>query len=309
MYRRHAALIHLINQWAPQVSFELDGKHPCIRIEPEKLRLCGLATDQDNADLFHALRPMLSANVRTEYFRLIKDFVTRWLYPHMRPDCAPEGYDLDGLHGMHGQHKDSIRDIPDAAARDRLVRAFRPGAEDVVIDCGAFLGFGAIRMGRDVRRGRVLAIEASEECHALLSQNVEINGAANVTPIHKGIWKAECEIPLEKTHAQGNSLFREVQVGTRQETINTATIDGLVNEFKLGRVDMLSLTLNGAEPEALEGATATLTRLRPRIRAAGWYSRDGQKIGDVIKPQLERFDYDVFVGPRHNVMALPRELR
>ena len=79
-------------------------------------------------------------------------------------------------------------------------------------------------------------------------------------------------------------------------------------ENKLDKLDMLSLTLNGAEVEALGGATETLTNLRPRIRLAGWYTRDGKKISEITKKIIEKYDYRVFVGPRNNVMAIPIEM-
>ena len=67
---------------------------------------------------------------------------------------------------------------------------------------------------------------------------------------------------------------------------------------------LLSLTLNGAEVETLAGAAETLTHFRPRIRLAGWYSRDGRKIWQITQEQLAGHGYDVFVGKRGNVMAL-----
>ena len=69
---------------------------------------------------------------------------------------------------------------------------------------------------------------------------------------------------------------------------------------------MLSLTLNGAEVEALEGAKQTLKNLRPRIRLAGWYSRGGKKISELAREQLLTFGYQVFIGPRGNTLAVPR---
>ena len=67
---------------------------------------------------------------------------------------------------------------------------------------------------------------------------------------------------------------------------------------------MLSLTLNGAEIEALEGATETISRFKPRIRLAGWYKRDGELICDLTKKQLEKHGYKVIIGPRNGVCAI-----
>lgn len=305
--RRHAALLDAIRAAVPTLAFGDDGATPWIAARDQNLKLYGFATEPANAELYDLLRPALPSGLKREYFRLAKDYVTRWLYPHMRPDLYLGNYSIDQLHGFHGQHKDTVCNITDAAARDRLTRAFQPAEDDVFIDCGAFLGFGSIRLGRDAPKGRVFAIEASGDCFALLKRNVDVNGAANVVPMHNGIWNDETDFALEKTYAQGNSLVPEVQAGSGQETVRTITVDGIVAKFSLDRLDMLSLTLNGAEIEALQGADKALSRLRPRIRAAGWYSRGDRRIADLLPPILEAYEYDVLVGPRGNVMALPRE--
>lgn len=307
LYRRHAALIDVIQQHIQNLSFGCEDGKMFVVDREQNVKLYGFATEPSNAELFDIVRPALPASLDREYFRLAKDYVTRWLYPHMRPDLALEGYTVDQLHGLHGQHKDTIHNISDPGSRNRLMRAFQPGREDVLIDCGAFLGFGSIRMARDVPGGRVIAVEASGDCHALLKRNVDSNGATNVTPLHRGVWNAESEITLEKTYAQGNSLVTEVLQGDDFETVKTITIDEIVTAQGLQRVDMLSLTLNGAEVEALQGATKTLSELRPRIRAAGWYSRGNRRIAEILRSELAPYNYDVFVGPRNNFMALPKE--
>jgi len=304
---RHAALLDAIRAAAPHLRFGADGGVPWIASSEANVKLFGFGTEPKNAELYDILKPALPPAVRKESFRLAKDFVTRWIYPHMRPDLGPQGYPLDRLHGLHGQHKDNIASIDDPAARDRLARAFRPSPADVIVDCGAFLGFGSIRMSRDTPEGRVIAVEASSDCHALLQRNVDVNGARTVTPLHRAIWNAESEFTLEKSYAQGNTLVAEVQRGETHEKVKTISIDRIVSEHALSRLDMVSLTLNGAEVEALQGAKDALTRLRPRIRAAGWYSRGGRRIAGILRDELAPYEYDVFVGPRNNFMALPRE--
>ena len=70
---------------------------------------------------------------------------------------------------------------------------------------------------------------------------------------------------------------------------------------------MISLTLNGAEVEALNGATRTISNLRPRIRLAGWYQRNNEFICDVCKQYLEKLDYFVYIGKKKGVLAIPKE--
>lgn len=305
---RYGGLLADLHRLVPELKFgDTDGT-PWVEQKQTGLRLHGFWTEPENADAYDLLRPELPAGLEKPFFRLAKDYLTRFEYPHMRPDLKPVGFTVEQLWGFHGQHKDAIADYPDAASRERLMRAFTPRQDDVFIDCGAFLGFGDIRMSRDAAGGRIVAVEANKDCHALLARNLAHNGIKTVTARHNGVWKEAGTLNLETGYAQANSLVEEVHKGERQQIVETISIDGIVVAEKLGRLSMLSLTLNGAEVEAIEGAVDTLTRLRPRIRLAGWYSRGGEKIGQITKRQLEAYDYDVFVGPRGNTMALPKEL-
>ncbi|MGE0093995.1 MAG: FkbM family methyltransferase [Alphaproteobacteria bacterium] len=294
-----------IDKLAPRLSYGQDGDTPWIELEGGP-RFHGFATEKANLEVFHLLRGDLPAAIPKTHFRLVKDCLNRYVYPHMRPDLKPIGYAVEAMFGFHGQHKDAIADQP-PETHAALNEAFRPKRGEIFIDCGAFLGFGELRIAPEIGDGHLYAIEASAACHALLQRNMTHNRIGNVTALHRAAWKEATELELETTEAQGNSLIGEVQKGVRKERVRTVSIDGLVEEFRLQRLDMLSLTLNGAEVEALEGAAHALRVLRPRIRLAGWYTRGGEKIWRLTKAHIEPHGYRVFVGPRGNVMALPQE--
>lgn len=303
---RYAVLLAELAALDARVRYGADGAVPWIELEGGP-RLHGFATEPENRDIHELLRRHMPARMPATHFRLMKDCVTRFLYPHMRPDLKPDTRDAEALFGFHGQHKDAIADLDDAAARAALMAAFAPKAGECIVDCGAFLGFGDLRLAPDVAPGRIVAIEANRGCFELLQRNLAHNKATNVTALHNAVWSGEGELELESTYAQGNSLLAEVQEGTRKEKVRTISVDMAVAAHGLSRVDMLSLTLNGAEPEALDGAARTLRELRPRVRLAGWYTRGGEKIWSLAKPRLEAHGYRVFVGRRSNVMALPAE--
>jgi FkbM family methyltransferase len=303
--RSYACMLAEIAKLAPRLCYGQDGNVPWIELESGP-RFHGFATEKANREVFRLLRGDLPAGIPETHFRLVKDCLNRYVYPHMRPDLKPAGYPVEAMFGFHGQHKDAIADQPEET-RAVLNEAFGPKQGEIFVDCGAFLGFGELRIAPAIGDGHLYAIEASGACHALLQRNLTHNKIANVTALHRAAWKEATELELETTEAQGNSLIGEVQKGIRKERVRTVSIDGLVEEFRLPRVDMLSLTLNGAEVEALEGAAHTLRALRPRIRLAGWYTRGGAKIWQLTKAQIEPYGYHVFIGPRGNVMALPRE--
>ncbi len=301
---RYAAMLSELAALMPRLNCgESDGV-PWIELAGG-LRLHGFWTEPGNREVCRILARDLPRDIPVSHFRLIKDCLNRYVYPHMRPDLKPEGFPAEQMFGFHGQHKDAIADLADAEARTELVAAFTPREGEVIVDCGAFLGFGDSRLASDIGSGHIYAVEADRDCFALLERNMAYNGFANVTPVHCGVWNREGELELESGFAQANSLVGEVHHGEERQCVRTVAIDTLVTKFAMPRVDMISLTLNGAEVEALEGAAETLAGHRPRIRLAGWYRRGGRLIADITREQLERHGYRVIVGSRGNVMALP----
>lgn len=301
---RYACFLAEIAKLAPRLTYGDDGEIPWIALK-DGPRLFGYRTEPANRDVHYLLQKDLPSEIPLSHFRLVKDCLNRYLYPHMRPDLKPEGYAPEAMFGFHGQHKDAIADIDDPAVRDDLRAAFEPKPDDIILDCGAFLGFGDLRLAGDITEGHVYAIEADKDCFALLQRNVAENNAGNITAIHRAVWNDETELELESAFAQANSLVSEVHTGNYTQSVRTITVDGAVAHFGLQKLDMLSLTLNGAEVEALDAAAHTLRDLRPRIRLAGWYSRQDRKIWSITKEMLEPYGYRVIVGARGNVMALP----
>jgi hypothetical protein len=56
--------------------------------------------------------------------------------------------------------------------------------------------------------------------------------------------------------------------------VTTVTLDDLVGERGLERVDFIKLDIEGAEVNALEGAANTLRRHRPRLAIAAYHRND-----------------------------------
>jgi FkbM family methyltransferase len=306
-YNQSKAMIDAIDKIIPHIMFGEDDDGPWIEVDDSNYRMHGFWSSSE-VDTYQILKPVLPNELQSQYMRIVIDYISRFLYPHMRPDFKLEGYKYEQMFGFHGQHKDAIMDLDSESDKKLLLDIFNPKDDDVIINCGAYVGFGDMRMSADVRNGHIYAVEASAACYHRLSRNISENNIGNVTPIHRAIWNEAIEMELESEYAQANSLVSEVFHGTHTEKVMTITIDQIVDKYKIKKLDMLSLTLNGAEVEALSVATETLRNLRPRIRLAGWYSRNERKISSITKEILEKYDYRVFVGKRDNVMAVPREL-
>ena len=304
--RQYSCMISELQALAPLLTYGEDGTTPWIELNDSRLRFFGFWTEKKNTEVYRILKGSLPNTIPVEYFRLVKDYLNRYLYPHMLPGLKPTGYLTDAMFGFHGQHKDAIADLENQEVRKRLFEIFKPKPDDVIIDCGSFLGFGELRIAPELSSGQIYAVEADKTCHNLLVRNLEYNKIENVISINKAVWNSETELDLQSDFAQANTLVSEVYQGQSIERVKTITIDSLVRSYALKKLDMLSLTLNGAEVEALEGAKQTLNNFRPRIRLAGWYSRGGKKISDITREQLFTLGYEVFIGPRGNTLAVPR---
>ena len=141
--------------------------------------------------------------------------------------------------------------------------AVKPG--DIVIDCGAHVGvFSAKALSRGA--AKVIAIEPQPRNLECLRRNFpsELEDGRLVL-VPKAVWSSEgtMELDVNAFNPAASSLL-EGQ-GTGKIEVPLTTIDLLVAELGLSRVDFIKLDIEGAEREALKGAKDTIDRHRPRL--------------------------------------------
>jgi len=145
--------------------------------------------------------------------------------------------------------------------------SLRPG--DVVLDCGAHVGVftrAALEAGARI----VVAIEPSPRNLSCLRRTftTEIaSGRALLYP--KGVWDREDTLEFrESTTSAEDSLVMRRGEQRGLIRVPVTTIDRLVSELNLDRVDFIKMDIEGAERRALAGAANTLARFRPRLEVA-----------------------------------------
>jgi len=141
----------------------------------------------------------------------------------------------------------------------------KPG--DVVLDCGAHIGTYAKRA---LKAGAklVVAIEPAPANLECLRRNLrnEIE-AGKVIVYPKGVWDKEEMLPLFENpeNSAGDSFVANRQSGRVIESIPLTTIDRLVEELRLERVDFIKMDIKGAVVKALSGAAQVMQRDHPRL--------------------------------------------
>lgn len=154
-------------------------------------------------------------------------------------------------------------DLPDPSPEYRHpALPVRPG--ETVLDVGAYDGSTSIDYAQAVApEGRVYAFEPSLENFDLLRRRVAHDPRGRrVRPHPVGCWSRSGRLAL-RTEGREPSQFQISSQG--DETINVVSIDDIVADERIGRVDWIKLDVEGAEHEVLLGARETLRAYRPKL--------------------------------------------
>ena len=177
----------------------------------------------------------------------------------------------------------------------------------VVVDLGANLGVFATRAARRVGpTGRVIAVEPHPDNFRRLSGNAARNGLAWLECVQAAAGDREGQIPLF-VHERGinHSIVRG---SGKSVMVPLRTVDGLVRERGLKRVDFLKIDIEGAVPAALRGASETLKRFRPLISLERDSAEESEGLDEIFAAHgYVRTDDGVFTyaRPKESVPATP----
>lgn len=144
----------------------------------------------------------------------------------------------------------------------------QPG--DIVLDCGASDG-DFTREALKAGAAKVVAIELAPATLECLRRNLAGEIAAGRVVVYpKGVWDRDDVLTLEvdDTNFAANSVV--IHTGSMHPSVQVplTTIDKIVAELALSRVDFIKMDVEGAEANAIAGARETLTRFKPRMAIA-----------------------------------------
>ncbi len=162
----------------------------------------------------------------------------------------------------------------------RIYGAARKG--DIVLDCGANIGMVTRTMLND-GAALVVAIEPLPENLECLRRNLakEIE-ARRVILYPKGVWDRDDVLEMSFENSGGASFVVDRHAGALK--LPLTTIDKLVAELQLPRVDLIKMDIEGSETHALAGARETLRRYRPRLSIASYHlPSDPARIPEVVR--------------------------
>ena len=156
--------------------------------------------------------------------------------------------------------------IYDLAEQKRNIYGTRIRQGDVVLDAGANVGVFT-RKALWAGASKVIAIEPAPENLECLRRNLAAEIADGRVVIYpKGVWDKDDVLKLwiDPTNSASDSFTRPTDNG-RSIEVPLTTIDKLVEELRLTKVDFIKMDIEGAEQKAIVGARNTIAKYRPRM--------------------------------------------
>ena len=167
------------------------------------------------------------------------------------------------------------------------VAGFRPAPGQTVMDLGANLGIFAARAATLVGpTGKVIAVEPHPDNFRRLEGNALRNQLTQLDCVQAAAGDREGTVELF-VHERGinHSLVRG---SGRSLSVPMKTVDAIVRERGLTRLDLLKIDIEGVVPAALRGAAESIMRFHPRIAI----ERDTVAENEGVDALLTQFGYE-----------------
>jgi FkbM family methyltransferase len=135
-----------------------------------------------------------------------------------------------------------------------------------------------VRKALDAGAGKIVAIEPAPENLECLRCNFPREIASGVVVIYpKGVWDKEdiLKMSIDPKNSAGDSFVRTAK-DAQFISLPLTTIDKLVAELNLPRVDFINMDIEGAEQHALAGTKETISRFHPRMSLCIYHLIDYQ---------------------------------
>ena len=187
---------------------------------------------------------------------------SNWLsvYRYRNNPNAPERFTYRLRNGLRlvarPQSSDThiIRSI--VGKKNYLPEPLKLSRGDTVVDIGAHIGTFTLTAAAAVSPGRVLACEPEPGNYSLLSENVSLNKATHVTLIHKAIAGSAGSLPFHVVEGRRTGMHSLLPVHERFTTrtiqVPAITLEQLLTQEKVERIDFLKLDCEGAEHQIFD---------------------------------------------------------
>ncbi|MFH1563255.1 MAG: FkbM family methyltransferase [Nitrospirota bacterium] len=172
----------------------------------------------------------------------------------------------------------------------KYIKKYTPKKGDVVIDVGAFWGHFTIIASRLVGdSGKVISLEPEPSNYRNLLKIIRSHNLKNVVPVEKGLLEFSKKCVITEGNEGSTTIFCE-SVNVKTHIAEFISLDELVEEYNLKRVDFIKMDIEGNELEAIKGGEKTLQEYSPHL-VIDAHIRNNEPTWCKLKPQLIKQGY------------------
>jgi len=121
----------------------------------------------------------------------------------------------------------------------------------IIIDCGANIGLATLYFLRAFHTAKIIAIEPENDNYNLLLKNTE--NYSNVSALRIGLFDEDCDLSVIDI-GEGEASYRLMHKPAKGKVIQTIvcrSIDSLMEELGIDKIDILKMDIEGSEKECL----------------------------------------------------------
>jgi FkbM family methyltransferase len=167
---------------------------------------------------------------------------------------------------------------------------------NAIVDVGSYVGYYALLAAHANPAASVLALEPLAAIHGRLVRHISLNRLSNVESLMVAAGARE-EIATFYHHSQelptSSSLSRDFMAGVEHlvaTPVPVVTVDRLVRERSIPRVDLVKIDTESTEPDVLLGMRETLARDHPWIMCEVLEGRGAEeRLAPILEPLGYRF--------------------
>jgi FkbM family methyltransferase len=195
----------------------------------------------------------------------------------------------------------------------KVLSVFNPKKDDVILDLGANIGKYAILTGKKVGlQGKIIAVEPISETFQILQRNIQENNLGGIViPLQAGISDKMGTARFYHRKGHSGASTMTAQISDHYEDIDLITVDEIVKQHDLPRLNWIKIDVEGFEYETLCGAQRSISLFKPII-IVEIREVNKEKVFDFFKKnnytyeQLDEYVGEAFTGSFYNFMAKSR---
>lgn len=185
-----------------------------------------------------------------------------------------------------------------------LIPKFSGKDVNLVIDLGANEGYYILKLKQNNSKCRVMAVEPNPLAFEILKKNIKSNKLNNIILVNKAVDSKSGKITLEIVEQfsaiGGKDLGIMERPWLKKEMIKKVEVDCLTlnklcKDYKINRIDILKLDVEGMEMEILKNSKSLLNKIHKIV--VEWHSK---KLKDELKKFLENNGFELILEEKRD---------